>query len=132
VIEDDLGRCFRVANFPDADGGYEQHGLSWFPDDPNPEGSFSLTAKEAEDLRARFQIVHERETRPRTAITDERLKRVAETYRNALALGKHPTRAVMDHGPEAPIARATASRWIKQARAKGFLGAAVERRAGEF
>ena len=60
--------------------------------------------------------------------TDESLRVVAQVYRLALAVRDDPTAAVAS-GLQLP--RPTASRWVKTARQRGFLGPTEERRAGE-
>jgi hypothetical protein len=60
--------------------------------------------------------------------TDESLRVVARVYRLALAVRENPTAAVAN-GLQLP--RPTAARWVKTARARGFLGPTEERRAGE-
>lgn len=60
--------------------------------------------------------------------TDESLQVVARVYRLALAIREDPTAAVAS-GLQLP--RPTAARWVKTARARGFLGPTEERRAGE-
>jgi hypothetical protein len=60
--------------------------------------------------------------------TDESLRVVAQVYRLALAVRDDPTAAVAS-GLRLP--RPTASRWVKTARQRGFLGPTEERRAGE-
>jgi hypothetical protein len=60
--------------------------------------------------------------------TDESLRAVARVYRVAFAAREDPTAAVAS-GLQLP--RPTASRWVKTARQRGFLGPTEERRAGE-
>jgi hypothetical protein len=60
--------------------------------------------------------------------TDESLRVVAHVYRIALAVRDDPTSAVAS-GLKLP--RSTAARWVKTARARGFLGPTEERKAGE-
>jgi hypothetical protein len=66
----------------------------------------------------------------RRRITDGDLARVAEVYRQALALGRPPTRAVQE--ALRLRSRPQAARWVDQARRYRFLGPApARRRAGE-
>jgi hypothetical protein len=60
--------------------------------------------------------------------TDEALEYVALVYRIAFAANDNPVQAVMDIFQ---LPRSTASRWVGQARERGFLGPAQERRPGE-
>lgn len=59
---------------------------------------------------------------------DETLRLVAHAYRVGLATGATPTKAVEE---TFNVSRATASRWISNARARGFLGPAEVGKAGE-
>jgi hypothetical protein len=59
---------------------------------------------------------------------DEDLERVAALYRRAAATGAAPSAAI---AAEFGITRATARKWVQRARARGFLGPALGRRAGE-
>lgn len=59
---------------------------------------------------------------------DETLRLVAHAYRVGLATGATPTKAVEE---TFDVSRATAGRWIAQARARGFLGPAEVGKAGE-
>lgn len=86
--------------------------------------------------RSRFDVVvhetrsvsPESRTSPRyIQMTEEHLAGVATVYRQALAEGDRPTRAVQRH--YGLHARSTASRWIAEARARGLLGPAQPRRA---
>jgi hypothetical protein len=70
----------------------------------------------------------ERRPRRRAGIQVD-LAEVARVYRQALAMGAHPTQAVKDHWH---ISRTHASRYIGRAREAGELGPAAPRRAGEF
>lgn len=54
-----------------------------------------------------------------TPVADERLRRVAEVYRTAIAEGRHPKQAVRG---ALYVAESTASRYIKLARERGYLG----------
>ena len=53
---------------------------------------------------------------------------VAVIYRIAYACSRPPTQAVAE---AFDVSRATAGRWIADARDQGFLGPAIERQAGE-
>ncbi len=66
--------------------------------------------------------------RRRQAMTNDLLQGVADVYREAVADGKPPRRAVMDHYH---CGEATAKRWIGKARAGGFLGETTPGRKGE-
>jgi hypothetical protein len=70
------------------------------------------------------------EKQPDRRITDDQLARVADTYRQALSLGQHPTAEVQQR--LRLRSRAQAARWVSKAREAGFLGPAPgRRRAGE-
>jgi hypothetical protein len=62
------------------------------------------------------------------AITDEKLREVADVYRAAYNAHRPPTKAVMEHWH---VERSTASRWVKRTRDAGYLGRARPRTAGE-
>jgi len=62
------------------------------------------------------------------AVTDEKLREVADVYRAAHNAHRPPTKAVME---EWHVERSTASRWIRRARDVGYLGRARPRTAGE-
>jgi hypothetical protein len=62
-------------------------------------------------------------------VTDEVLRYVALIYRLGFAVSFAPTGEVVE---AFGISRATAGRWIAQARERGYLGKAADRRAGEF
>jgi len=72
-------------------------------------------------------------THRRRRVTDDLLKSVATTYRSALDRGENPTEAVFTafENTERPVSRSTAGRWVMEARKRGFLGSATERKAGE-
>jgi hypothetical protein len=74
--------------------------------------------------------VGKRARRPRGhRLTDDELRQVAQTYREAL---KARDRAPTDHvAKEHAVSRTTASRWIRLARDAGYLGPAIPYRAGE-
>lgn len=95
---------------------------------PGEAGVIARGPTSHDDLAAFDAAV--RKTRPRRSrgVDDDFLRRVASVYRAALAAGQPPAVAVAKalHG-----SRSSAGRWVMQARAKGFLGAAVQRRAGE-
>lgn len=65
---------------------------------------------------------------PRPPQTDEDWRHVAELYRRAVACGAAPSQAIAD---EFGVTRATARKWVQRTRERGFLGAALGRRAGE-
>jgi hypothetical protein len=67
---------------------------------------------------------------PREAgrISDDTLREVADIYRKAHAERAAPTEAV---ATEMSISRTSAGRWVRRARERGYLGAALPRRAGE-
>lgn len=83
----------------------------------------------ATDLRAELAIVEE-STR-RRVINHSFLAEVAQIYREAMALGIAPSKAVQQAlGPTTPE---NARRWISIARQEGFLGPALgQGRAGEL
>jgi hypothetical protein len=66
--------------------------------------------------------------RPRrgSRTTEAHLREVADVYREALAAGKPPTKAIGAHWYVTPP---TASRWVAKAREVGFLGPATHGRA---
>jgi len=70
--------------------------------------------------------------RPRSgvAVPDSTLEQVAAIYRQALAQGIGPTKAVQAQF-KPRISRSTAGRWVGEARKRGFLGSAIGTRAGE-
>lgn len=68
-------------------------------------------------------------TSRRRSITDDFLREVATVYRQAIAEGKPPTKAVASRLHGSP---ATAGRWVMQARERGFLGRATRGRRGEL
>jgi hypothetical protein len=73
--------------------------------------------------------IEQRSPRPRgSRLSDEELDEIASLYRNALAVGRPPTATV---AKVRSVTRSTASRWIYEARRRGFLGAALPRKAGE-
>lgn len=61
-------------------------------------------------------------------ITDDLLRDVASVYREALRVGRPPTKAVEE---EFHTSRPNAAKWVKRARAAGHLGPAIGTRAGE-
>lgn len=92
-----------------------------------------VTGPDHEHLRVRHDIGREtvRQVRvarraAKTKITDERLREVAGVYREHLA--SSPTRAVAEHFV---VAHRTAALYVKRARGRGFLGAALPGKAGE-
>lgn len=84
-----------------------------------------LTADEAEQTT---ELLHRREPRRGLPITDEHLDEVAKVYRDALGAGARPTKAVM---AAFHAKRPTASKWVRAARDRGFLGPAIPGKAGE-
>jgi hypothetical protein len=68
--------------------------------------------------------------RPRqgSPVTDERLQAVADLYRKAIEEGQPPTREIAD---SMHVGRSTAARWVAKARERGYLGPAIQGRAGE-
>lgn len=64
----------------------------------------------------------------RRPLTDEHLRNVARLYRAAVDGGKSTREAI---NAEMPAATSTIGRWVQEARARGFLGEATPRRAGE-
>ena len=65
--------------------------------------------------------------RRRRVIDDALMRKVAATYKAALAAGEGPTQAIAH---QEYVSRSTASRWVKEARKAGHLGPATPRRAG--
>lgn len=86
-----------------------------------PASLEQIVAKERDRKRALTEIATALKSIDRSrragAVTDDLLEEVATVYR--AAKGKHPTQAVMDHFP---VTRPTASRWIRRARDRDFLG----------
>lgn len=80
------------------------------------------------DFYRRYVNDTDRPRRGRT-VTDEHLQRVADVYRAAVEHGDPPTRTIAD---TMHASRATAGRWVTQARKRGLLGAAVHGKVGEF
>jgi hypothetical protein len=86
-----------------------------------PIGTRTTSVADARRLHAKIEREHRRRargTRTRGRVDDERLKEVAEVYRGALARGS-PTEAVHK---SFKIGRSTASRWVRMARDRGYLG----------
>jgi hypothetical protein len=61
-------------------------------------------------------------------LTDQHLEAVAEQYRAAVKAGRPPTETIRKL---AGVGRPTAAKWIRAARDRGFLGAAIPGKAGE-
>lgn len=61
--------------------------------------------------------------------SDRAIRKVAQVYRYAWMCGLPPTATVAEI---TGLKRATAANWIGRARDRGYLGAAQERRAGEY
>lgn len=83
------------------------------------------THDDIRDFYAEWRLSKHR--RPRS-VDDELLRRVAEVYRAAQRRGDPPTATVAQvlHG-----SRSSAGRWVMLARERGFLGPALDRKAGE-
>jgi hypothetical protein len=86
-----------------------------------PRSLRSLTDDQEGEVRTAVAPTARRRAIP---IDDDGLRRVAETYRKAVATQQRRTRAVQ---LAENVSRSTASRWIKQAGERGFLGAARPR-----
>ena len=79
------------------------------------------------DERARtLKVLQRARSDARRKVTDDMLREVAAIYRTNL--DNNPTQAVADHYDKSPR---SARLYVKQARDKGFLGAAVKGKAGE-
>ncbi|MDP9331542.1 MAG: hypothetical protein M3P11_13005 [Actinomycetota bacterium] len=78
-------------------------------------GTFALAGKDFVALR-------------KTGPSEETLRTVAAVYRLAYLIGDGPTAAVRG---AFDVPKSTAARWVQHARARGFLGAADSRKAGE-
>ncbi len=92
-----------------------------------PDGTLEVMPMRWKEIEEEFLSSTPRQTNP--ILTDDLLKRVADTYR---ANPKAPARAVHEDLQQIlVISRATAGRYIKEARARGFLGPAMPRKAGE-
>jgi hypothetical protein len=65
---------------------------------------------------------------PRRPQSDDDWRRVAEIYRRAVAGGAAPSEAIAE---EFGVSTATARKWVQRTRERGFLHAALGRRAGE-
>ena len=59
---------------------------------------------------------------------DDKLRRLADLYRTALANGDPPTQTAAD---ALGVPRSTVARWVAKARERGLLGAATPGKAGE-
>jgi hypothetical protein len=81
--------------------------------------------RDREEFHAYLRARKREERRGRRRITDDDLRRVADTYRRALAQGEPPTQAVKDALVLKNTARA--ARWVMRARQEGFLGEAPRR-----
>lgn len=71
-----------------------------------------------------------RQPRRGSPLSDDHLRRVADLYRAALERGDPPTQTIADEFP-VPLARSTAAKWVMKARERGFLGPAMQGKAGE-
>ncbi len=78
-------------------------------------GTFALAGKDFVALR-------------KAGPSEETLRTVAAVYRLAYLIGDSPTAAVRG---AFDVPKSTAARWVQLARARGFLGAADSRKAGE-
>jgi hypothetical protein len=85
----------------------------------------SVLEWDAEDAAARLGRLRRR---GRVGMTDEFYGHVAEQYRALVARGERPTTGL---ARAQGVGRSTASRWVREARKRGFLGPAMPRRAGE-
>ncbi len=88
----------------------------------------ALSAESAAELPDRYGIGKHRPTRGKP-LTDKLLKGVASEYRDAVKRGENPTQRICE---VARITRPTASRWIRAARDREFLGKATPGKAGEI
>jgi uncharacterized protein DUF6214 len=76
-----------------------------------------MTAADAREFYELFRGA--RKPRQGTPMTDDELRRIAELYRAAQARGFPPVKAITEAPPKP--SRATASRWVAEARRRGFL-----------
>lgn len=83
--------------------------------EPEPGGVPDLMVRE-KDIGESWRSVVRGELLPRS--TSPPYEEVADVYRQALAAGERPTRAVAD---TLGVARSTAGRYVMEARARGFL-----------
>jgi hypothetical protein len=67
-------------------------------------------------------------SRPHPPQSDVDWRRVAELYRRAVSAGSPPSEVI---AAEFGVSRATARKWVQGTRERGFLRAALGRRAGE-
>jgi len=86
----------------------------------------TVSTNRAADRLAALRSVQRARRGTRRALTDDVLRRVAEVYREA-GDGR-PTQAVADHFG---VKHRTAGDYVRAARDKGFLGAAIKGKAGE-
>ena len=100
----------------------------------NADGSLRVSHADAreESLRGWFDAyARTTPTRRRgVRLSDDEMRRVADVYRDALAAGEPPTKAV---STKLYTSRPNAARWVSEARRRGLLGDAPgKRRAGEI
>lgn len=110
------------------DTGYGMAALrstpSPFRDGPRSDGELDwVSGTTARQSRAAFSAARNRKKR---SVDDDLLREVAEVYR--ANLDRSPTRAVAERFGKAP---STAARYVQSARERGFLGAAINGKAGE-
>jgi hypothetical protein len=114
-----LGRFVKVATL-----------MASRPVDERPH-SFQRWSSPEEVLAAREAVAAQLRKRPngkrRNILTDERLREIAEVYRQHVATGQ-PSKAVADHFNYTDT---SARRVVREARLRGFLGAARPGRGGE-
>lgn len=116
------------------------HAVMRFTREPNdgPLGPYTIAgqpawpvydAPRASDHGAVLDVLAgKRGARRGIPLEESDLREVRDVYRAALDVGQPPTITVAQ---TMHVSRATASRWIAQAREQGYLGAAVPGRAGE-
>lgn len=84
-----------------------------------------------------FPEPRERPPVPHTRLTDEKLREVAQVYRDAVAARRRPRVAIENDRRWAPMGKGVAARWVSEARKRTdpltgetFLAPTVERRTG--
>jgi len=92
---------------------------------PGPEGVPDLMVREKEISQAYKTVIRgallPRESAPGGRLADSHYEQVAKIYREAVAAGERPTKAVRD---ALHVASSTAGRYVMEARNRHFLGEA--------
>lgn len=85
----------------------------------NEDGSLRQASLTQADVFAFFEEFRgSRMPRQGSPLTDGQLRKIAEIYRGAVAVGLPPVKAIQE---AEHVSRATASRWVARAREHGFL-----------